>query len=74
MSLEQLKQIPFAIIAILQGLRLYPAEHPQIQRQLKNSLDTLLPLIAEYHKVTIGLADGTLRLNEMPCLDQTKNF
>ena len=70
MSLEQLKQLPFSITAILQGLRLYPAEHPQIQKQLQNSVNTLNTLLDEYGKLTIGLLDGTLLLNDIPCLEQ----
>ncbi|HEY5673924.1 MAG TPA: HD-GYP domain-containing protein [Malonomonas sp.] len=74
MSLEQLKQIPFAITAILQGLRLYPAEHPHIQRQLENSIATLTPLITRHERLSISLIDGTLFLNETPCLEQLKNL
>lgn len=74
MSLEQLKQIPFAITSILQGLRLYPAEHPQIQRQLINSVSTLNSLVSEHGKLTLGLLDGTLLLNDIPCLEQLKNL
>ncbi len=69
MSLEQLKQVPFCVSAILQGLRLYPAEHPQIQRQLENALGRLQPLIDEHGKLTLGLLDGSLLLNDIPCLD-----
>ena len=74
MSLQQLKQIPFAITSILQGLRLYPADHPQIQRQLEHSLATLNPLLTKHHKLTIGLIDGSLMLNEIPCLEQMTNL
>ena len=59
MSLEQLKQLPFCITAILQGLRLYPADHPQIQKQLQNSISTLNALLNEHGKLTIGLLDGS---------------
>lgn len=70
MSLSQQKQIPFAITAILQGLRLYPAEHPQIQKQLDNSVATLVAQLEEQEKLTIGLIDGTLLINDIPCLEE----
>ena len=70
MSLDQLKQGPLCLTAILQGLRLYPPEHPQIRKQLESSVSTLGKLINEYGKLTIGLLDGTLLLNNIPCLDQ----
>lgn len=70
MSFKQLKQLPFCITAILQGLRLYPAEHPQIKKQLNTSISTLNSLLKEHEKLTIGLLDGTLLLNNTPFLDQ----
>jgi len=70
MSLNQLKQSLLSICAILQGLRLYPAKHPQIQRQLGNAVDTLQTLLNDQGMLTIGLLDGTLLLNNIPCLDQ----
>ncbi len=70
MSFDQFKQIPFCLTAIMQGLRLYPAEHPQIQKQLDNSITTLTSLIDSHNKLIIGLIDGTLMFNDIPCLDQ----
>ncbi len=64
------KQGLFSISAIMQGLRLYPAEHPQIQRQLDNTMANLQPLLDQHSKITIGLLDGTLLLNDIPCLEQ----
>jgi len=59
-----------SVCAILQGLRLYPARHPQIQRQLENAVSILQALLSEKGKLTVGLLDGTLLLNDNPCLDQ----
>ncbi len=70
MALEDLKQALFSLAGIFQGLRLYPAEHPQIQRQLENTLKTLQLLLSQEGKLAIGLLDGTLLLNDVPCLDQ----
>ena len=70
MLLEQLKQTLFSICAIQQGLRLYPAEHPLVKRQLDKAVTALSALTAEQGKLRIHLVDGSLRLNDIPCLDQ----
>jgi len=70
MPLNRLKQTLLSICAILQGLRLYPAKHPQIQRQLETAIESLQPLLSDPGKLTVGLVDGTLLLNDIPCLDQ----
>lgn len=71
MSLNQYKQIPTSITAVLQGLRLYPAAHPQILNQLDKSLEILTPIINEYKTLTLGMVDGTILLNDIPYLDQS---
>lgn len=63
------RQALLSISAILQGLRLYPAEHPQIDRQLDNAVQLLTPLTRDSGQLTIGLLDGTLLLNDIPCLE-----
>jgi putative nucleotidyltransferase with HDIG domain len=70
MPLNRLKQTLLSVCAILQGLRLYPARHPQIQRQLETAVNTLQTLFSEKGKLTVGMLDGTLLLNDIPCLDQ----
>lgn len=70
MPFSQLKQIPFCITSVLQGLRLYPAEHPQIHQQLETSVDTLTSLFKQQPQLTIGLIDDTLLVNDIPCLEQ----
>lgn len=70
MSFNALKKIPFCITVIQQELRLYPAEHPQIRKQLERSVATLSTLLAEHDQLVLGLSDGTLLINNIPCLDQ----
>lgn len=67
---QQIKQIPTTLAAILQGLRLYPAEHPQVRRQLDNALGALRPLLDQQGQIQLGLADGTLMVGDLPCLEQ----
>ena len=70
MPLEAIKQLPFCFTTILQGLRLYPPNHPQIKNLLNTSVATLKQLLESSERLTIGLLDGTLLLNEIPYLDQ----
>lgn len=70
MSLDQIRQLPFCITVIQQDLRLYPINHPQIQKQLEKSVSTLNSLLAEYDELVLGVIDGTLLINDIPCLDQ----
>ncbi len=70
MSSSQPMQVPLALSAIISGLRLYPPAHPQIGKLLDSSLDTLQEQLAGREKLTIGLIDGTLLVNDIPCLEQ----
>lgn len=70
MALESLKQLPGCFSTLFQGLRLYPAEHPQIKKHLEVSLKTLNELLAEEKSLTFGLLDDTLLINDIPCLDR----
>lgn len=70
MQRDKARQVIYQITSILQSLRLYPVEHPQVQRQLEQSLEKLTPLICEQQKLSIGLVDGTLLINDTPCLER----
>jgi len=70
MSSSRPLQVPLALSAITSGLRLYPPEHPQIGRLLAGSLATLQGQLMGREKLTIGLIDGTLLINDIPCLEQ----
>lgn len=70
MTLDSLKQLPSCFSSLFQGLRLYPAEHPQIKKQLDASLKTLSNLLREEKRLTFGLLDNTLLINDIPCLDR----
>jgi len=67
---QQIKQIPASLAAILQGMRLYPGEHPQVRRQLETALDTMRPLLQQNGQLQLGFANGTLLINDLPCLEQ----
>jgi putative nucleotidyltransferase with HDIG domain len=67
---QQIKQIPASLAAVLQGLRLYPGEHPQVRRQLDNLLAALRPMLQQKGSLQLGFADGTLLVEDLPCLEQ----
>ncbi|SHJ30972.1 metal dependent phosphohydrolase [Malonomonas rubra DSM 5091] len=71
MSPDLRKQLPQSLHSLLLGLRLYPAEHPQISQQLRSSLETLQSLLKWNDRLTLGLLDGCLLVNEIPCTEQT---
>ncbi len=70
MNPQQIKQIPASLSAILQGLRLYPGEHPQVRRQLDNALATLRPHLQEQGQLQLGFAEETLMVEDLPCIEQ----
>ncbi|PLX89053.1 MAG: hypothetical protein C0618_02740 [Desulfuromonas sp.] len=70
MSQNQLKQIPALLAGIFQGIRLYPAKHPLVRKQLDNALSALHPFLLQQGKLSIGLADETLMVDDLPCLDE----
>mgnify|MGYP002635200796 CR=1 FL=1 len=67
---QQIKQIPATLAAVLQGMRLYPGEHPQVRRQLEAVLDAMRPLLQQKGQLQLGFADGTLLIEDLPCLEQ----
>ncbi len=70
MTLDAINQLPASFCTLLQGLRLYPAEHPQIKMHLERSLQTLSGLLANEKRLTFGLLDATLLINDIPCPDR----
>jgi len=67
---QQIKQIPSSLAAVLQGMRLYPGEHPLVRRQLETVLDAMRPLLQQKGQLQLGFADGTLLVEDLPCLEQ----
>ncbi len=67
---QQIKQIPASLAAVLQGMRLYPGEHPQVRRQLEAGLLAMRPLLQQNGQLQLGFADGTLLVEDLPCLEQ----
>lgn len=70
MSPNRLKQIPAALAGIFQGIRLYPGQHPLVRKQLDNALAALNPLLLQQGQLQLGLVDGTLMVDDLPCLDE----
>lgn len=70
MTPQQIKQIPASLAAILQGLRLYPGDHPQVRRQLDNALAAMRPLLEQQGELQLGFADDLLMVEDLPCLEQ----
>jgi putative nucleotidyltransferase with HDIG domain len=67
---HQIKQIPASLAAVIQGMRLYPGEHPQVRRQLEMVLNAMHPVLLKKGQLQIGFADGTLLVEDLPCLEQ----
>jgi putative nucleotidyltransferase with HDIG domain len=54
-----------ALSGALKGLRLYPAQHPAVERQIANLCENLMEMMDGGNKpVRLGLADDTLFLGE----------
>lgn len=67
---QQIKQIVTGLAAILQGMRLYPGEHPQVRRQLEAALEAMRPLLQLKGQLQLGFSDNTLLVEDLPCLEQ----
>jgi len=60
MDPETLKQVVLAFSAAYKGLRLYPLQHPAIEKQVQNLFASLTSLFRQKKTVRIGLLEGTL--------------
>lgn len=69
MSPNRLKLIPAALAGIFQGIRLYPGNHPLVRKQLDNALSAMHPFLLQQGCLNIGLVDGTLMVDDLPCMD-----
>lgn len=70
MSPNRLKLVPSSLAGIFQGIRLYPGKHPLVRKQLDNALATMHPFLLQQGKLSIGLVDETLMVDDLPCLDE----
>lgn len=70
MSPNRLKLIPSSLAGIFQGIRLYPGKHPLVRKQLDNALAALHPFLLQQGTLSIGLVDGTLMIDDLPCMDE----
>jgi len=68
-NIQQIRQIPSNLAAVLQALRLYPGDHPLVQRLLDKLRDSMQPLLQAREKLQLGFADGGLMIEDLPCID-----
>lgn len=68
-NLQQIRQIPANLAAVLQALRLYPGDHPLVQRLLDKLKDSMQPLLQNRGKLQLGFADDSLMIEDLPCID-----
>ncbi|MFA5514694.1 MAG: HD-GYP domain-containing protein [Desulfuromonadales bacterium] len=64
MDQEQIKQVTQSFAGAFKGLRLYPLQHPAIERQIRSLHTGLLALAEETGEVRMGLLEGTLYLQD----------
>jgi len=64
MDPDILRQVVLAFSAALKGLRLYPLQHPAIEKQVQNLLSALTVLFRQKQAVRLGLLDGVLFVEE----------
>ncbi len=60
MQLEHVKKVLLGFSGAYKSLRLYPVEHPAIERQVQNLVNDFRPLFTHKPAVKIGVLDGTL--------------
>lgn len=60
MDPEQPKQVVQSLVGAYKGLRLYPLEHPEIQRQMEQLVGQIFGMMRTSNTLRIGLLEGTL--------------
>jgi putative nucleotidyltransferase with HDIG domain len=60
MDPEQPKQVVQSLVGAYKGLRLYPLEHPEIQRQMEQLVGQIFGMMRTSNTIRIGLLEGTL--------------
>lgn len=68
-NIQQIRQIPANLAAVLQALRLYPGDHPLVQRLLDKLKESMLPLLQDREKLQLGFVNGSLMIEDLPCMD-----
>ena len=63
-AIDPLKQLVNSLSGALKGLRLYPVQHPLIQKQLQNVTGLLKNLLQGRVKLRIGILQDTLFVND----------
>ncbi len=64
MQTDPLKQLVNSLSGALKGLRLYPVQHPLIQKQLQDATGLLKNLLQGRAQLRIGILQDTLFVNE----------
>jgi len=58
------KQVVQALVGAYKGLRLYPLEHPAIQRQMGTLVESIFAILHQQDVIRIGVLEGTLFLGD----------
>lgn len=58
------KQVVQALVGAYKGLRLYPLEHPAIQRQMGSLVENIFAMLHQQDVIRIGVLEGTLFLGD----------
>lgn len=64
MDQELVKQVTQSFAGAFKGLRLYPLQHPAVERQVQSLLTALLALGQAGEEIRMGLLEGTLFLQD----------
>ncbi len=60
MQLDHVKKVLLGFSGAYKSLRLYPVEHPAIERQVQNLVNDFRPLFTQKPAVKVGVLEGTL--------------
>lgn len=60
MNVDEIRQVVQVLAAAVKGLRLYSLDHPAISKQVQTLQDGLFALLQHKKKITLGLLEGTL--------------
>lgn len=60
MNVDEIRQVVQVLAAAVKGLRLYSLDHPATSKQVQTLQDGLFALLQHKKKITLGLLEGTL--------------
>jgi putative nucleotidyltransferase with HDIG domain len=69
MDPDQPKIVVQALIGAYKGLRLYPMQHPAIQRQMEHLVNNIFAMLRDRNTIRLGLLEGSLFLENHLFID-----